>query len=38
MVLTLPAHSSFEIRARHKGLASGVGFVLPLKARVGRTF
>jgi len=38
MVLTLPALRSFGIIARHKGLGSGFGFVLPLRARVGRTF
>ncbi len=37
MVLTLPAHGNFKIVARHKGLGSGPSFVLPLKARVGRT-
>jgi hypothetical protein len=38
MVPTLPARGSLYIRTRHKGLGSGVGFVLPVKARVGRTF
>jgi hypothetical protein len=37
MVLTLPARSSFHIIARHTRLGGGFGFVLPLKARVGRT-
>jgi len=37
MVLTLPARSSFDIIARHKGLGGGFGCVLPLRARAGRT-
>jgi len=37
MVLTLPALRSFRIRTRHTRLGGGVGFVLPLRARVGRT-
>jgi hypothetical protein len=37
MVLTLPARGSFSIRARHKRLGSGVGFLLPHTARAGRT-
>ena len=32
LVLTMPAHRSFCIRARYKGLGSGVGFVLPVRA------
>ena len=32
--MTAPARGSFYIIARHKGLGSGVGFVLPVKARV----
>jgi hypothetical protein len=36
MVLTLPARSSFEIIARCKGFGGGVGFVLPVMARVGQ--
>ncbi len=35
MVLTLPARGSFYIIAR---LGGNSGFVLPLRARVGRTF
>jgi hypothetical protein len=38
MVPTLPARGNFYIRARHKSLGGGFGCVLPLKARVGRTF
>jgi hypothetical protein len=38
MVLTLPAHSSFYIIARHKGLGGYFGFVLPVRALAGRTF
>jgi len=34
MVLTIPARRSFYIIARHKGLGSGVGFILPVRARV----
>jgi len=37
LVLTLPARRSFGIIARHKGLGGGFGFVLPVKARAGRT-
>jgi len=37
MVLTLPALGHFGIRSRHTGLGRGIGFVLPLKARAGRT-
>jgi hypothetical protein len=36
MVLTLPVRGSFSIRARHKGLGSGFGFVLPPTARAGQ--
>jgi hypothetical protein len=38
MVLTLPARGNFCIIARHKRLGGGVGSLLPLWARVGRTF
>ena len=38
MVLTLPARCSFCIIARHKSLGGGFGCVLPVRARVGRTF
>ncbi len=34
----LPACGNFEIRVRHNGLGGHAGFVLPVKARVGRTF
>ena len=37
MVPTLPARGSFKICARHKRLGGGFGFVLPLRARAGRT-
>lgn len=37
LVLTLPALRNFSIIARRKGLGGGVGFVLPVKARAGRT-
>ena len=37
MVLTLPALRSFGIIARPKRLGAGIGFVLPVKARAGRT-
>ena len=37
MVLTLPARDSFRIHVRHKRLGGGIGFVLPVKARAGRT-
>jgi hypothetical protein len=37
MVLTLPVRGNFGIRARRKGFGCNLGFVLPLKARVGRT-
>ena len=32
LVLTMPARRSFCICARHYGLGSGVGFVLPVRA------
>ena len=35
LVLTLPAHSNFDIIARHKGLGGYFGLVLPVRARVG---
>jgi len=38
MVPTLPARSNFEIIARHNGLGGNLGFILPVRARVGRTF
>ncbi len=37
LVLTLPARDNFGICARRKRLGSGVGCVLPVKARAGRT-
>ena len=37
LVLTLPARGSFHILARHTRLGGGLGFVLPLRARAGRT-
>ena len=37
MVPTLPARGNFHIIARHTGLGGGLGFVLPVKARAGRT-
>jgi hypothetical protein len=37
MVLTLPARGNFYIRARHKGLGSYGGCILPVRARAGRT-
>jgi hypothetical protein len=38
LVLTLSAHRNFYIIARHTRLGGNVGFVLPAKARAGRTF
>ncbi len=37
LVLTLPALRNFGIIARHKRLGAGFSFVLPVKARAGRT-
>jgi hypothetical protein len=37
MVLTLPARGNFRIIARHKRLGCSAGFILPLRARAGRT-
>ena len=34
---TLPARGNFDIRARHKRLGGGFGFVLPVTARAGCT-
>jgi hypothetical protein len=36
MVLTLPALSSFDIIARHKGLGGVFSLVLPLRALAGQ--
>ena len=37
LVLTLPARGSFNIIARRKRLGGGFSFILPLRARAGRT-
>ena len=37
LVPTLSALRNFSIIARHKGLGGGFGFVLPVRARTGRT-
>ena len=37
LVLTLPALSSFDIRARYKSFVLILRFLLPVRARAGRT-
>ncbi len=37
LVPTLPALRNFEIIARHKRLGGYISFLLPVKARTGRT-